>query len=189
MYPRSLSTLGIGIMTLFPISIGRKIWLLLDTILSSCYDKLLPLAIRSLWIWFGLVQSSHVYLYCSFVWNKELYIVYSCFTIHRYRNIIGLIIIILQGVNSTICIIQCRPHYYTFTLTSSSQRHTSTTLIISAIEEKKMLWKCSANTEEQCIRLIKLYIPWTNCFWTEYTISHFRGLLFNMYKKTYEWTR
>jgi hypothetical protein len=57
------------------------------------------------------------------------------FSIHRYRNIIGLII--LQGINSIICIIQCRPHYYTFTLTSSSQRHTSTTLIISAIEEEK----------------------------------------------------
>ena len=46
--PPPLSTLGIGMVTLSPISIGRKIWLLLDTILSVRFDKLLPLAIRSL---------------------------------------------------------------------------------------------------------------------------------------------
>ena len=52
--------------------------MLLDIILSVCFDKLLPLAIRSLWIWFDFVQSSHVYLSCSFVWNRELHIIHSC---------------------------------------------------------------------------------------------------------------
>ena len=63
--------------TLSPISSGRKIWLLLGTILSACFDKWLPLAIRSLWIWFDLEQSSHEYFSCSFVWNRELHIVLS----------------------------------------------------------------------------------------------------------------
>jgi len=57
--PHHFSILSIGMTTLSPISIGRKIWVHLDTILSACFDKLLPLAIRSLWIWLDLVQSSH----------------------------------------------------------------------------------------------------------------------------------
>jgi hypothetical protein len=76
--PRPLLTRGINMVTLSPISIGRKIWLLLDIIRSACFDKLLPLAIHSLWMWFDLVQRSHVYLSCSFVWNRELHIVHSC---------------------------------------------------------------------------------------------------------------
>ena len=54
--PRPLSMLGIGMVTLSPISIEHKIWLLLHTIISACFDKLLPLAIRSLWIWFDLAH-------------------------------------------------------------------------------------------------------------------------------------
>jgi hypothetical protein len=76
--PCPLSTLGIGMATLSPISFDRKIWLHLDTILSACFDKLLPLAIRSLWIRFDFAQSSHVYLSSSFVWNRELHKVHSC---------------------------------------------------------------------------------------------------------------
>ena len=76
--PRPLSSLGIGMVTLSSISIGRIIWLLLDTILSARFDKLLPLALCSLWIWFDLIQSSHVYLSCSFVWNRKLHIMHSC---------------------------------------------------------------------------------------------------------------
>ena len=48
--PRPLLTRGINMVTLSPISIGRKIWLVLDIILSACFDKLLPLAIHSLWM-------------------------------------------------------------------------------------------------------------------------------------------
>jgi hypothetical protein len=76
--PRPLSTLGIDMATLSSILIQHKVWLLLYTIISACFDKLLPLAIRSLWIWFDFVQSSHVYLSCSFVWNRVFHIVHSC---------------------------------------------------------------------------------------------------------------
>jgi hypothetical protein len=85
-------TRGINMVTLSPISIGRKIWLVLDIILSACFDKLLPLAIHSLCMWFDLVQRSHVLFICLF-------------TIHRYRNIIW--IVIIYRVNITICIIGC----------------------------------------------------------------------------------
>ena len=80
---------------IIPISIDGKIWVHLDTILCAWFDKLLPLAIRSLWIWFDFVQSSHVYLSCSFVWFGTkftcVFVLFVCLILYKVHMCIFLV--------------------------------------------------------------------------------------------------
>ena len=46
-------------------------------VLINCYH----LHMHSLWIWSDIVESSHVYISSSLVWNKDLHIVHSYFHI------------------------------------------------------------------------------------------------------------